>query len=142
VKDVFEKGGKGKFFLDGYPFIYLPEEKEVIRFQDDSEANQLLGKMRLRIKQRDTDLVRENLRAHIMEFGEPTRVEKLGCLRGAAIYVNNGRGSRLRRVGGRYDRQHQTARDSRVRRSARADPPHGAGQFAPGGRLLPKPTFR
>ncbi len=27
-----------------------------------------------------------------MQFGEQTRVEKLGCLRGEAIYVNNGRG--------------------------------------------------
>ncbi len=92
VKDVFEKRGRGKFFFDAYPYIYLPEEKQVVRFQDDAEAHQLLGKMRLRIKQHDTELVRENLRAHIMEFGEPTRVEKLGCMRGEAIYVNNGRG--------------------------------------------------
>lgn len=92
VKDAFEKRGKGKFFFDAYPYIYLPEERQVVRFQDDAEAHQLLGKMRLRIKQHDTDLVRENLRAHIMEFGEPTRVEKLGCMRGEAIYVNNGRG--------------------------------------------------
>ncbi len=79
VKDAFEKRGKGKFFFDAYPYIYLPEEKQVVRFQDDAEAHRLLGKMRLRIRQRDTELVRENLRAHIMEFGEPTRVEKLGC---------------------------------------------------------------
>ncbi len=92
VKDVFEKRGKGKFFFDAYPYIYLPEEKHVVRFQDDAEAHQLLGKVRLRIKQRDTDLVRENLRAHIMESGQQTRVEKLGCLRNEAIYVNNGRG--------------------------------------------------
>lgn len=92
AKDVFEQRGKGKFFLDAHPYVYLPEEKQVVRFQDDAEAHQLLGKMRLRIKQHDTDLVRENLRAHIMEFGEQTRVEKLGCLRGEAIYVNNGRG--------------------------------------------------
>jgi len=92
VNEVFEKRGKGQFFFDVYPYIYLPEEKQVVRFQDDAEAHQLLGRMRLRIKQRDTELVRENLRAHIMEFGEPTRVEKLGCLRGEAIYVNNGRG--------------------------------------------------
>jgi len=76
----------------GYPYVYLPEEKQVVRLHDDGEASQLFGKMRLRIKQRDTDLVRENLRAYIMEFGEQTRVEKLGCLRGGAIYVNNGRG--------------------------------------------------
>jgi len=92
VKDVFEKLDRGKFFFDAYPYIYLIEEKRVVRFQDDGEAHQLLGKMRLRIKQRDTELVRENLRAHIMEFGEQTRVEKLGCLRGEAIFVNNGRG--------------------------------------------------
>ena len=92
VKDAFEKRGKGKFFFDAYPYIYLPEEKQVVRFQDDAEAHQLLGKMRLRIRQHDTELVRENLRAHIMEFGEPTRVEKLGCMRGEAIYLNNGRG--------------------------------------------------
>lgn len=92
VKDVFEKRGNGLFFFDAYPYVYLPEEKQVVRFQDDAEACQLLAKMRLRIKQRDTELVRENLRAHIMEFGEQTRVEKLGCLRGGTIYVNNGRG--------------------------------------------------
>jgi len=92
VKDVFEKRGNGLFFFDAYPYVYLPEEKQVVRFQDDAEAHQLLAKMRLRIKQRDTELVRENLRAHIMEFGEQTRVEKLGCLRGGTIYVNNGRG--------------------------------------------------
>lgn len=92
VKDVFEKRGNGQFFFDAYPYVYLPEEKQVVRFHDEMEAHQLLGKMRLRIKQRDTDLVRENLRAHIMEFGEPTRQEKLGCLRGGTIYVNNGRG--------------------------------------------------
>jgi len=92
VKDVFEKRGNGLFFFDAYPYVYLPEEKQVVRFQDDAEAHQLLAKMRLRIRQRDTELVRENLRAHIMEFGEQTRVEKLGCVRGGAIYVNNGRG--------------------------------------------------
>jgi hypothetical protein len=92
VKDVFEKRGNGLFFFDAYPYVYLPEEKQVVRFQDDAEAHQLLAKVRLRIKQRDTELVRENLRAHIMEFGEQTRVEKLGCLRGGTIYVNNGRG--------------------------------------------------
>jgi hypothetical protein len=92
VKDVFEKRGNGLFFFDAYPYVYLPEEKQVVRFQDDAEAHQLLAKVRLRIKQRDTELVRENLRAHIMEFGEQTRVEKLGCLRGSTIYVNNGRG--------------------------------------------------
>jgi hypothetical protein len=92
VRGVFEEREKGKFFFDAYPYVYLPEDKQVVRFQDDAEAHQLLGKMRLRIRQRDTELVRENLRAHIMEFGEPTRVEKLGCLRGGTIYVNNGRG--------------------------------------------------
>ena len=92
VKDVFEKRGKGEFFFDAYPYVYLPEDKQVVRFHDDAEAHQLLGKMRLRIKQDDTALVRENLRAHIMEFGQQTRVEKLGCLRGEAMYVNNGRG--------------------------------------------------
>ena len=92
VKGVFQRRGKGKFFFDAYPYVYLPEEKRLVGLHDDSETNQLLGKMRLRIKQRDTDLIRENLRAHIMEFGEQTRVEKLGCLRGGAIYVNNGRG--------------------------------------------------
>ena len=96
VQDAFEKRGKGQFFFDAYPYIYLPEEKHVVRFQDDAEAHQLLGKVRLRIKQRDTDLVRENLRAHIMEFGQQTRVEKLGCLRNEAIYVNNGRGGMFR----------------------------------------------
>ncbi len=92
VNNTFEKRGKGKFFVDAYPYIYLEDEKQVVRFQDDAEAHQLLAKMRLRIKQRDTELVRENLRAHIMEFGQQTRVEKLGCLRGDTIYVNNGRG--------------------------------------------------
>jgi hypothetical protein len=92
VRGVFEEREKGKFFFDAYPYVYLPEDNQVVRFQDDAEAHQLLGKMRLRIRQRDTELVRENLRAHIMEFGEQTRVEKLGCLRGGTIYVNNGRG--------------------------------------------------
>jgi hypothetical protein len=92
VKDVFEKRGKGQFFFDAYPYVYLPEEEQVVRLQDDTEAYGLLGKMRLRITQGHTNLVRENLNAHIMEFGEQTRVEKLGCLRGEAIYVNNGRG--------------------------------------------------
>jgi hypothetical protein len=92
VNDVLKERGKGKLFFDAYPYIYLPQEKQVVRFHDDGEAHQLLGKMRLRIKQRDTDLVRENLRSHIMEFGQQIRVEKLGCMRGEAIYVNNGRG--------------------------------------------------
>jgi hypothetical protein len=92
VKDVFEKRGKGQFFFDAYPYVYLPEEEQVVRLQDDTEAYGLLGKMRLRITQGHTNLVRENLNAHIMEFGKQTRVEKLGCLRGEAIYVNNGRG--------------------------------------------------
>jgi hypothetical protein len=92
VKDVFENRGKGQFFFDAYPYIYLPDEKQVVRFHDDSEANSLLGKMRLRIKQIDTALVKENLRSYITENGEPTRVEKIGCLRGNSIYVNNGRG--------------------------------------------------
>lgn len=75
VRGILTDRGKGRLFFDAYPYVYLPEEKQVVRFQDDAEAHQLLGKLRLRIRQRDTDLVRENLRAHIMEFGEPTRVE-------------------------------------------------------------------
>jgi len=59
VTTVFQK--RAKLFVDAYPYIYLPSEDKLIKFHDDVSAHQLLAKLRLRMTQYDTDLVKKNL---------------------------------------------------------------------------------
>ena len=82
---------RAKMFFDAYPYVYLPNEEQIIRFHDDREAYTLLGKMRLRVEQHDAKLVKSNLGLHIQSHGEATQIERWGCFRNNAVYVNNGR---------------------------------------------------
>jgi hypothetical protein len=83
---------RSKFLFDAYPYIYLDDEAKIVKFHDDGEAMHLLSRLRLRITQPDTNLVRENLALHILKNGAAVRVEKFGVMQGECIYINNGRG--------------------------------------------------
>ena len=89
ILSVFQK--RAKLFFDAYPYVYLPNEETIIRFHDDREAYTLLGNMRLRVEQHDAKLVKSNLALHIQSHGEATQIERWGCFRNSAVYVNNGR---------------------------------------------------
>lgn len=81
----------GKFFVDAYPYIFLPLEKRVYKFHDDEAVYRLLSRFGLRRTQHDYKLVDENLHHEIPMNGKSTHIEKFGCMRGDAIYVNDGR---------------------------------------------------
>jgi len=87
---------RAKFFVDAYPYVFLPEDGQIFKLHNDFDAAQLLAKMRLRIKQPHYLLVLENLSIHIQGQGTEGRVEKLGTCRGDAVYINNGRGGMFR----------------------------------------------
>jgi len=89
VLSAFRK--RAKLFFDAYPYVYLPSEERIIRFHDDREAYTLLGNLRLRVEQHDAKLVKSNLALHIQSHGEATQIERWGCFRNNAVYVNNGR---------------------------------------------------
>jgi hypothetical protein len=92
VVKTLKKSLKSRFFVDGYPYIFVPNENVVYKFHNDNEAHRLLSRLHLRINQRHCELVKNNLALHILTYGEQTRIEKWGCMRGEAVYVNNGRG--------------------------------------------------
>ncbi len=83
---------RGSLFVDAYPFIFLSDETKIVKFHNSGEANALLSRLGLLVTQSHTNLVRENLSQHILLHGTPTHIEKLGCMRGEAVYVNDGRG--------------------------------------------------
>jgi hypothetical protein len=87
LKDVMS----GKFFVDAYPYIFLPKENRVYKFHDDEAVYRLLTRFGLRRTQHDYKLTDENLHHEILMYGAATHIEKFGCMRGEAIYVNNGK---------------------------------------------------
>jgi hypothetical protein len=80
----------GKFFVDAYPYIFLPKENRVYKFHNDEAVYRLLTRFGLRRTQHDYQLVEENLHHEILMYGTATHIEKFGCMRGEAIYINDG----------------------------------------------------
>jgi len=87
---------RARLFYDAYPFVYLPDEKSIIRFQADDEAYTFLGRFNLLKEQAHAKLVKSNLSLHILSKGDPIQVQKWGCFKGDKVYVNNGRGGMFR----------------------------------------------
>lgn len=85
------EGMGGKFFVDATPHIFLPSESAVYRFHDDDEAYRLLKRFGLLLTQPDYKLAKENLHGIILASGKKTHIEKFGCIRGDAVYINAGR---------------------------------------------------
>lgn len=82
---------RARLFVDGNSYIFIPGEG-VYTISSDTDIYHLLGRLRLRINQEDCKLLRDNLRQHTLVYGENTHVQRWGCMKGEAIYVNNGRG--------------------------------------------------
>lgn len=88
---------QGELYFSTFPYIYLPSEHRLIQFREDAtDTTDLLLKLKLLITQRDYALVLKNIEHHIIANGESVEVDKLGCYRNGAIYVNKGDGQLLR----------------------------------------------
>ena len=85
-----------KFFVDAYAYIYLPLENKVMRFHSDEDKYRILHNFGLRCTQHHYKLVSEELQQIILMKGAPTHIEKFGCMRNDAIYINNGRGGMIK----------------------------------------------
>ena len=80
-----------KFFVYDAPYLFLPRERAIFKFLK-TDAQKLLSRFKLRLVQRHTELVDQNLRLYIFMNGESTHIHKFGCLKDGAVYVCNGRG--------------------------------------------------
>jgi hypothetical protein len=92
VVKTLKHGMKARFFVDAYPYVFLPRETRIYDFHNDEAVYQILSRFGLLCTERHYDLVQENLHQKILFQGTPVHIEKFGCMRGEAIYVNNGRG--------------------------------------------------
>jgi hypothetical protein len=93
-------GRYGKMYVDAYPYVFIEREGKLINWKNDNEAYELMSRLHLRLVQRDSQMVRENLDLNILMYGEHTRIEKYGCLRDNTLYINNGRGGMFRLTAG------------------------------------------
>jgi hypothetical protein len=88
---------QGELYFSTFPYIYLPAEHRLIQFREDAtDTTDLLLKLKLLITQRDYALVLKNIEHHIIANGESVEVDKIGCYRNKAIYVNKGDGQLLK----------------------------------------------
>src|ERR1019366_5717897 len=86
------KGMGAKFFVDATPYIFLPAENAMYRFHKDDDCYRLLRRFGLLLTQKDYNLVQENLQGIVLIEGKKTGIEKFGCYRGDAVYINAGAG--------------------------------------------------
>ena len=91
IHNILKNVMDAKYFVDAYPYIFLPLENTVYKFHSSEDAYRLLSRFGLRLTQRDYDLAQANLHDEILMYGTKTHIEKFGCMRGEAIYINNGR---------------------------------------------------
>ena len=82
----------GKMYCDAYPYIFINEEHRLYNWMNPDDVFELLGRLRLRLVQRDSKLVQDNMALEILLRGEHTRIAKYGCMKDGVLYVNNGRG--------------------------------------------------
>jgi hypothetical protein len=81
-----------KLYFDAYGYLFAPGDNRIFNWSNDNDAYEFLANLHLRLTQADAKLVRENVALHILVRGEHSRIEKFGCMKGDAIYVNDGRG--------------------------------------------------
>jgi hypothetical protein len=91
VAHLLVKEMGGRLFTDAYPFLFLPLETTIYDLHKDDAMYRILSRLGFLEEQKDYKLVKTNLFQHALYHGEQTRIEKFGCMRGDAIYVNNGR---------------------------------------------------
>ncbi|MGH9587955.1 MAG: hypothetical protein ACRD3F_13455 [Acidobacteriaceae bacterium] len=91
---------RATLFSSPLPHVFLRQEKQLIRLDDDAEAYKCLGKYGLQITQKHFVLVRSNIAARILAKypPRPNQCYKLGAMLGDAIYINAGN-HRVIRVG-------------------------------------------
>ena len=88
---------QGELYFNTFPYLYLPSEHRLIQFREDAtDTTELLLSLNLLITQRDYSLVLKNLEQHIIANGQGVDVDKIGCYRNSAIYVNKGDGQLLK----------------------------------------------
>jgi hypothetical protein len=87
---------KARFFVDAYPYIFLPYETTIYDMHNGEAAYRILSRLGLLCTQKHYALVEENVHQKILFQGKSVHIEKFGCMRGDAIYVNNGRGGMIK----------------------------------------------
>lgn len=85
-------GEKCDFLRNAYPYLFVRDENLLVPMAEDSKALQLLGRLRLRARQKHTGLVLSNLKLHIDQRGVDVEMGHWGLLKGDALYLNDGRG--------------------------------------------------
>lgn len=85
-------GEKCDFLRNAYPYLFVRDENLLVPMAEDSKALQLLGRLRLRARQKHTGLVLSNLKLHIDEKGRDVEMAHWGLLKNDAVYINDGRG--------------------------------------------------